>query len=843
MAEKTIKQKIELTGEKQYNQAVKEATRNLKVLQSQLRAESAELGKNASAQQKDEVKTKSLTQQIQEQEKIVQTLKEALEQAKTEYGDNADVVAKWEMKLNNARTTLGNMRGELASLSGSLGQSGTGFQQVAADAEKGVIATRSFAESLGSIADAGGAISDKIEGIFTGLVGTVRDAISSVWEDVMELAGRANEWADLAGFWNTSAANIQKWYHAVNASHNDFATLNSAVNRIVMADQKKIVESAHVSAEGYADQWEYAMAVLDSLAGMDYEQKLGALGDIFGEKRATGVLDLLNDWESIRKNLDRFDTENGGIGMTEEQMSDMATLAEQVDTIQQTWQAFKDSFLGEHTAKLALDLTGNVQGALDALIGFMDAETEEEREAALQDFTENITAFFTRLGEAISAAAEAMGAAGEEMQGSENGIVKALGDLLVTLRDVMRWFADEGNIDLVVKGFEALAAFWLAGKGLAMAGKIAEVVANIATIQAFKTIPALPTGGTGGTGTGSGGGTGTATGGGTDTVTGGGIGALIGTAKGKLGGLLSQVTPFAMQNGAIVYDWFKNNTEVGRAALRGEGDVGEALQNTVEELKQNAVDWGDTAKGVYENWARYWDQFWNPKSHQKPESHLGEASEIEVNTDGGPLVLAGDMTEEEKALDKWKKAVEAGSGTDTFLEGESVRKTRRSGRVPHYEPEEIVEDILLDQYGWDDAEAAIQDWFDAWREYDQNPTEGNSREFDASMEWLQEVFGDSWGDIYDRMIEKLDETDTEGMTDVPEGWYKDILDSLDFGDMQSITSEDISGLRGLPALIQQAAESGTASGVSGIAVNLDGYRVGQLVAPYVSRELGLMIAR
>ena len=298
MAEKTIKQRIELTGEKQYTQAIRDATRNLKVMQSQLKAESAELGRNATAQQKDEVKTKSLTKQIAEQEKIVQTLKDALEKAQEEYGDNADVVAKWETKLNNARTTLGNMRSELESLSSGLGKNGEGFKQVAADAEKGVVATRSFAEALGSVADAGGAISDKIEGIFTGMVSTVKDAIGSVWEDVMELAGRANEWSDLAGFWNTSAANIQKWYHSVSASHNDFATLNSAVNRIVMADQEKIVESAHVSAEGYADQWEYAMAVMDSLAGMDYDQKLSALGDIFGEKRATGVLDLLNDWET-----------------------------------------------------------------------------------------------------------------------------------------------------------------------------------------------------------------------------------------------------------------------------------------------------------------------------------------------------------------------------------------------------------------------------------------------------------------------------------------------------------------------------------------------------------------
>lgn len=759
MGEKTIKQRIELTGEKQYTQAIRDANRNLKVMQSQLKAENAELGRNASAQQKNEVKTKSLTKQIGEQEKIVQTLKEALAQAQEEYGDNADVVAKWETKLNNARTTLGNMRGELESLSSGLGENGRGFREMAGDAEKGVIATRSFAEALGSVADAGGAVSDKIQGIFTGMVDTIRDAITSVWEDVTELAGRANEWADLAGFWNTSAANIQKWYHSVNASHNDFATLNSAVNRIVMADQKKIVESAHVSAEGYTDQWEYAMAVLDSLAGMDYNPKLAALENIFGEKRATGVLDLLNDWETIRGNLDRFDTENGGLGMTEEQMSDMAKLAEQVDTINETWKAFKDSFTAGAMGQLSLDLTGNVQGALDALISFMDAKDDAEREAALEEFTKNITDFFDRLGKAISAAAEAMGTAGKEMQGSENGIVRALGDLLVTLKGAMEWFADEGNIDLVIKGFEALAAFWLAGRGLQMAAKISEMVANIATIKAF-----------------GGGGAVTAAGGAVAGGTGGGwLGTLLGSTAGKVIG--------------------------GSAAFL-------------------SVLFGDLLR--------------------PGDPTRGNASEIEANTvnaDGTIMVVSSS----DSAGDAFRQALEEGRGTDWSGTGETVYKRHRTGDI-HDRPETVEEYVDLDAHTRADAENAIQDWWDAWRDW--NYAGGEESEADRGFGWMQEVLGEGFGDVWDRLITKLDETEKqENLEDIPAGWYKDILDSLDFGEQNGVTSEDISGLRGLPALIQAAAENGTASGVSGIQVNLDGYRVGQLVAPYVSRELGGMITR
>ena len=87
MAGKEIKQRIVLEGEKQYNQAIKEAQRNLKTLKSELKAETAELGKNATEQQKAETKAKSLQKQIAEQEKVVKTLREALEAAKKEYAE------------------------------------------------------------------------------------------------------------------------------------------------------------------------------------------------------------------------------------------------------------------------------------------------------------------------------------------------------------------------------------------------------------------------------------------------------------------------------------------------------------------------------------------------------------------------------------------------------------------------------------------------------------------------------------------------------------------------------------------------------------------------------------
>ena len=471
---KEIKQKIVLEGEQQYNQAIREAQRNLKTLRSELKAETAELGKNATEQQKSETRARSLQKQIAEQEKVVKTLRQALQEAKEQYGDNADVVQKWEQKLNEARATLGNMKSDLEGL-------GQGFRKAEADAQMGTVAAKSFADSIGKIADAGEAVSTGIENIFRGMVDTVSEAIGAVWDDMMELASRANAWADIAGFWNTDVATIQKWSRAVDSAHNSFTDLQNAVTRINMGDQKKIAEATGVSGENYTDKWEYAMAVMDRLASMDYEDRLEASGAVFGEKRATKVLDILNDWKTIQENLDRFDVNKGGIGMTEEQTKDMATLAEQVDKIKNTWSAFLDSFEAEHFGKLALDLTGNAQRILDDLIKFLDTGSDEDLEQLEKDVTE----FFDRIKQALEAAAKKLDEAGKKLEESDNGIVKAIGKAMQGLASALEWISKEENIEKVIHGFEVLATFWIAGKGLKLIGSIAELAANFKVIQGF----------------------------------------------------------------------------------------------------------------------------------------------------------------------------------------------------------------------------------------------------------------------------------------------------------------------------------------------------------------------
>lgn len=496
MANNDIRQKIVLEGEQQYNQALKEAQRNLKTLRSALKAETAELGKNATEQQKNETRAKSLQKQIQEQEKIVKTLREALKSAKDQYGNNADVIAKWEQKLNDARATLGNMKNELDGL-------GDGFKSVENGANLGIIATKNLADSFASIASIGESVSSTIESIFSGVANTVKETAAMIFGEVTDLAARANNLTDLAGYWNTDPVTIQKWQNAVKSSANNIEDLNQVVQKINLGDSKKITELVNVSASNYADKWEYAMAVMDSMSKMDYNARENAAEIIFGQKGTTKAYDLLNDWEDITNLLSRFDSEQGGLGMTNEQIETFNEVSVKLATIETTWQELKRQFEAGILGEVSLKVSSNAQGILDSLIAYMGSDNEANRAKAISDLQSNLTEFFTGLGEAIQAAGESLEKVGQDLQGSENGYVKTMGNIVEKLGELMEWLSNPESIDALLKAFERLAEFWIAGKGLQMLNNIGSMVLNLKNILGLGAADAAAAGATAGASWGS----------------------------------------------------------------------------------------------------------------------------------------------------------------------------------------------------------------------------------------------------------------------------------------------------------------------------------------------------
>ena len=94
-------------------------------------------------------------------------------------------------------------------------------------------------------------------------------------------------------------------------------------------------------------------------------------------------------------------------------------------------------------------------------------------------------------------------------------------------------------------------------------------------------------------------------------------------------------------------------------------------------------------------------------------------------------------------------------------------------------------------------------------------------------------------DQLERTIRELTETENwQRQENLPANWWLEASSWRNAGNNEnSLTSSDLQGFRSLPAAMSSAVAAGAARGVSGITVQLDGYTVGKLVAPYVSETV------
>lgn len=815
MASKEIKQKIVLDGEKEYNQAIKEAQRNLKTLRSELKAETAELGKNATEQQKAEAKAKSLQKQIQEQEKIVKALRAALDEVKEKYGDNADEVAKWEQKLNNARTTLADMKNGLEGI-------GTGFQGMQANAAQATVATKSVADALGAIGSAGGSVSDAIEGIFTSMIDRVTDVAEQLWALISETAAKANNWTDLGSYYGSSAQEMQMWANSIKAAGGDFEKFINIVNQLTFNKKpEEITELLGISKENYQNDVQYVLAVMDSI-----EQKKKELGQGWYDETMTQLFsrrskefnwfisnahghinEQTGEWVSgWRDNPQRFNGEEGGIGMTDKELGTMNDLYIKIAEIETKWDAIKSKFAAGFGG-VSLDLLVNVEGTLDGIADYMNAKDDSEKQAALDKIRTNVEEFFKKLADVIRGCLHILRDVGENLSESDDPLTSAIGSILVKLTEGLQWMVD--NQDAVQGAFEAIFGLWLLGKLAAAAGSLSSILMQIEAIKAFKGISVA---------SGAAEAAGAAAGSSWARSFAGAAIKAVPWIAGILTFFENAITP---QGNDDLWDEEGNLTELGK-------------QNGLTQTeKETAAAWRKSEEGKESIWGGKGDRI--EAAGMVTRGQYNALNQLWENYSG----LVKTNASQEELLKTAQKAFE---GEEEKLQGylEQIYKLRNSGKRPGELPlewfgvpsgPEIEEDIDLDDDRYDDNDRnqAVQDWWDAWK----NASKGDEpwSEEESAFSWFQEVFGDQAGGVFDRIIQKLDELDDQTkLEDIPEDWWR----TTGNWNENNVTSEDLRGFRGLPASMATAVQRGAAAGVAGIQVRLDGRTVGEMVAPYVS---------
>ena len=124
MASKSFGGTVKLTGESEYQKALRGISDNLKVLNSEMKVVTSQYDKNDSSSQKLKATSEVLNKKIAEQESKVGILKDALAKAEQETGKNSNTTKKWQVQLNEAEAELNDMNKELKDQHGNLDKSG-----------------------------------------------------------------------------------------------------------------------------------------------------------------------------------------------------------------------------------------------------------------------------------------------------------------------------------------------------------------------------------------------------------------------------------------------------------------------------------------------------------------------------------------------------------------------------------------------------------------------------------------------------------------------------------------------------------------------------------------------
>ena len=126
MASKSFGGSVKLTGESEYQKALRGISDNLKVLNSEMKVVTSQYDKNDNSSKKLKATSEVLNKKIEEQKAKVRLLETALAEAERETGKNSTTTKKWQMELNNAKAELNDFNKELKDQKEHFGKSGDG---------------------------------------------------------------------------------------------------------------------------------------------------------------------------------------------------------------------------------------------------------------------------------------------------------------------------------------------------------------------------------------------------------------------------------------------------------------------------------------------------------------------------------------------------------------------------------------------------------------------------------------------------------------------------------------------------------------------------------------------
>lgn len=294
MAVREIKTTIALEGEQEFKQALASANREMRNMDSELKAVTAAYKANGDGAEYFARRQQNLQSQIRQQEEIVRGLEDALTGAKDKYGENSKEVDKYTIQLNNARTKLYNLQRTLSDADREMEELGRDSTKAGRQIRDGVGDSAEAAER--DVRDLAETIQDVKEDLGAIRSNTAASALSDTWSMASGVYSSVSSFVE-----GTMELRRQMSFLEQQAANQDY---DYAILQTQMAQMAAITGSTSAAVEALG-----SMLAL----GLDETQMTRALENLGGAVINFPSMSLQSLAESLQETL-ATDTATGQFG-------------------------------------------------------------------------------------------------------------------------------------------------------------------------------------------------------------------------------------------------------------------------------------------------------------------------------------------------------------------------------------------------------------------------------------------------------------------------------------------------------------------------------------------------
>ncbi len=378
MAVREIKTTLSLDGEKEFNRAISEAGRGMRVMASEMKAAAADFDVTGDEMQYLGRKSRSLNSQIEQQEKIIRALEGAVADSAQTYGEASAKTDGYRIKLNNAYAALSRLKKEHE-------QTDKRMEELGRDSER---TGRRLEQGIGEAADD---VSRKFDGMVNKLdsdLGSIK-AMTSI-SAVVDVAG-------------TIGGAVKGAYDAVTGLVEETAEYNKTMAFLkTNADQAGIsfqtVKKMAVDVSGITGDMDATIEGLSNLLASGFEADELSIA----VERLSGAIIQIPDtlkFESLADGLQETIATRNAVGQYAEYLERMGLDLDTVNKAlanagkegQEAVESVALSFLSGHGAEEALE---KYRAENEALVKYFEAQAK-------------LTDAQARLGETMTPAATA----------------------------------------------------------------------------------------------------------------------------------------------------------------------------------------------------------------------------------------------------------------------------------------------------------------------------------------------------------------------------------------------------------------------------------------------------